>query len=90
MKKVRFIRTIRCTIHLKPKALEPTAYRILLVASTKHAKGAPKNIGVPFLVTKSYGQRAQSLQCMVDLSFYYLLFSIDYTPPFNWLQSVVR
>lgn len=48
MKKVRFIRTIRCTIHLKPKALEPTAYKILLVASTKHAKGTPKNIGVPF------------------------------------------
>lgn len=42
MKKVRFIRTIRCKIHLKPKALEPTAYRILLVASTKHVKGAPK------------------------------------------------
>lgn len=45
MKKVRFIRTIRCTIHLKPKALEPTAYRILLVASTKRVKGAPKKRG---------------------------------------------
>lgn len=52
-------------------------------------RSSEKN-GVPFLITKSYGQRAQSLQCMVDLSFYYLLFGIDYAPPFNWLQSVVR
>lgn len=72
MKKVRFIRTIRCTIHLKPKALEPTAYRILLVASTKRVKGAPKKTGFLFLLRNLTGSAHRA--CSVWLTYLSIIF----------------